>query len=31
LPQREEPASRLVGDDGSAPFLHEFDEAVGCV
>jgi len=31
LPQREEPASRLVGDDGSAPFLHEFHEAVGGV
>ena len=31
LPQCEQPARRLVGDDRSAPFLDELDEAVGGV
>ena len=31
LAQREEAAGGLVGDDGSAPFLHELHEAVGGV
>ncbi len=31
LAQREEPAGRLIGDDGSAPFLDELHESVGGV
>jgi hypothetical protein len=31
LPQRKQVARRLLGEDGSAPFFHEFDKAIGCV